>query len=125
MCRFWHPSADMKMSSAPSFGAPGGHIFYVVAQLRKKHEFTAMLAQHVASELRMRLWTSRSRTDRNTPSRLKIDFRLFKYNGFLSYNGYNGFRLFLPVFDIDMFDDEFGYVGLITRCADFGILMRT
>ncbi len=41
------------MSSAPSFGAPGGHIFDVVAQGLKKHVFTAMLAQHVASELRM------------------------------------------------------------------------
>ena len=78
----WRPNKDMKMGSAPSFGAPGGHIFDVVAQGLKKHVFTAMLAQHVASELRMRLWTSRSRTDRNTPSRLKIDFRLFKYNGF-------------------------------------------
>ena len=72
----------MKMSSAPSFGAPGGHIFDVVAPGLKKHVFTAMLAQHVASELPIRLWTSRSRTDRNTPSRLKIDFRLLKYNGF-------------------------------------------
>ena len=72
----------MKMSYAPSFRASGGHIFDVVAQILKKHVFTAMLAQHVASELRMRLWTSRSRTDRNTPSRLKIDFRLLKYNGF-------------------------------------------
>ena len=85
----------MKMSSAPSFGAPGILIFGVAHQKLKKHKFTAMLAQHVASELRMHMWTSRSRTDRNTPSRLKIDFRLFKYNGFLSYNGYNGFRLFL------------------------------
>ena len=92
-----------------NFGAPGGHIFDVVAQGLKKHVFTAtMLAQHVASELRIRLWTSRSRTDRNTPSRLKIYFRLFKYNGFLSYNGYNGFLLFLPVFD--MFEDKIGYV---------------
>ncbi len=57
------------MSSAPSFGAPGGHIFDVVAPGLKKHVFTAMLAQHVASELRMRLWTLRSLTDRNTPSR--------------------------------------------------------
>jgi hypothetical protein len=31
------PSADIKMSSAPSFGAPGGHIFDVVAQGLKKH----------------------------------------------------------------------------------------
>ena len=62
------------MSSEPSFGAPGGHIFDVVAQGLKKHEFTAKLAQHVASELRVNLWTSRCRTDRNTPSRLKIDF---------------------------------------------------
>ena len=66
------------MSSAPSFGAPGGHIFDVVAQGLKKHVFTAMLAQHVASELHIRLWTPRSRTDRNTPSRLKIDLGLFK-----------------------------------------------
>jgi hypothetical protein len=56
------------MSSAPSFGAPGGHIFTIVAPGLKKHVFTAMLAQHVASEIRMRLWTLRSRTDRNTPS---------------------------------------------------------
>ncbi len=63
-------NGDMKISSAPSFGAPGGHIFDVVAQGLKKHVFTAMLAQHVASELRMYLWTSRSRTDRNTHSRL-------------------------------------------------------
>ncbi len=41
----------MKMSSAPSFGDPEGHIFDVVAQGLKKHVhvFTAMLAQHVAS----------------------------------------------------------------------------
>jgi hypothetical protein len=38
----------MKMSSAPSFGAPGGHIFDVVGQGLKKHKFTAKLAQHVA-----------------------------------------------------------------------------
>ena len=43
------------MSSAPSFGAPGGHIFEDVAHGVKKHVFTAMLAQHVASELRMHL----------------------------------------------------------------------
>jgi hypothetical protein len=67
------PNEDMKMSSAPCFEAPGVHISDVVAQGLKKHVFTAMLAQHVASELRMRLWTLRSRTDRNTPSRLKID----------------------------------------------------
>jgi hypothetical protein len=83
----------MKMSSAPSFGAPGGHIFDVVAHGVKKHVFTAMLAlaQHVASELSIRLWTSRSLTDRNTPSRLKIDLGQSGYNGFLSYSGYNGF----------------------------------
>jgi hypothetical protein len=43
VCRFWHPNVDMKMNSAPSFGAPGGHIFDVVAQGLKKHVFTAML----------------------------------------------------------------------------------
>ena len=64
----------MKTSSAPSFGAPGGHIFDVVAQGLKKHKFTAKLAQHVVSELRMHLWTSRCQTDRNTPNRLEIDF---------------------------------------------------
>ncbi len=63
-----HPNEDMKIRYAPSFRAPGGHIFDVVAQGLKKHVFTAILAQHVASELRMRLWTLRSRTDRNTPS---------------------------------------------------------
>jgi hypothetical protein len=62
------------MSTATNFGASGGHIFDVVAPELKKHVFTAMLAQHVAPELRMHLWTSRSSTDRNTPSRLKIDF---------------------------------------------------
>jgi hypothetical protein len=60
------------MSYAPSFGAPGGHIIDVVAQVLKKHVFTAILAQHVASELRMRLWPLRSLTDRNTSSRIKI-----------------------------------------------------
>ena len=79
------------MSYAPSLRAPGGHIFDVVAQGLKKHVFTAMLAQHVASELPMRLWTSRSRTDRNTPSRLKIDFRLLNITDFSIFNGYNGF----------------------------------
>ncbi len=79
------------MSSAPSFGAPGGHIFDVVAHGVKKHVFTAMLAQHAASELRMHLWPSRSLTDRNTLRRLKIDLVQSGYNGFLSYNGYNGF----------------------------------
>ncbi len=70
------------MSSAPSFGAPGGHIFDVVALGLKKHVFTAMLAQHVASELRVHLWTSRSKTDRNTPSRLKIDFDFLNITDF-------------------------------------------
>jgi hypothetical protein len=83
------------MSYAPSFRAPGGHIFDVVAQVLKKHVFTAMLAQHVASELRMRLWTSRSLTDRNrnTPSRLKHDLGQSEYYGFWIFccNGYNGF----------------------------------
>ena len=61
-----------------------------ISQVLKKRVFTATLAQHVASELRMHLWTSRSRTDRNTPSRFKIDLGKSGYNGFL-YNGYNGF----------------------------------
>ena len=64
----WHPNEDMKMRYAPSFRAPGGHIFDVVAEVLKKHVFIAMFAQHVASELRMQLWTSRSLTDRNRPS---------------------------------------------------------
>ncbi len=81
------------MSSALSFGAPGSLIFIfgVAHRKLKKHKFTAMLTQHVASELRMHMWTSRSRTDRNTPSRLKIDLGQSEYKGFLSYNGYNGF----------------------------------
>ena len=79
------------MSSAPSFGAPGGHIFDVVAQILKKHVFTAQNFDVVASELRMRLWTSRSQTDRNTPSEWKIDLVQSGYNGFFCYNGYNGF----------------------------------
>ena len=52
----WNPDEDMKMSYAPSFSAPGGHIFDVVVQGLKKHVFQAMLAQHVASELRMHFW---------------------------------------------------------------------
>ena len=87
------------MSYAPSFRAPGGHIFDVVAQGLKKHVFTAMLAQHVASELHMRLWTSRSQTDRNTPIGLKIDLGKSGYNGFFYYNGYNGFLTDFSVFD--------------------------
>ena len=65
-----------------------------ISQVLKKHVFTAMLmlAQHVASELRMHLWPSRSLTDRNTPSRLKIDLVQSGYNGFLSYNGYMSAR---------------------------------
>ena len=85
--------------------------------------FTAMLAQHVASELRMHMWPSRALTDRNTPSRMKIDLGQSGYNGFLSYNGYIGFLLFLPIFE--MFADEIGYVRIIIRCADFGSLMGT
>ncbi len=64
----WHPNEDMQMSYAPTFRAPGGHIFDVVAEGLKKHVFISMFAQHVASELRMKLWTSRSLTDRNRPS---------------------------------------------------------
>ena len=79
------------MSYAPSFRVPGGHIFDVVAQGLKKHVFTAMFAQHVTSELRMRLWTSRSQTDRNTPSQMKIYLGQSGYNGFFNHNGYNGF----------------------------------
>ncbi len=70
------------MSYAPNFRAPGGHIFDVVAEVLRKHVFTSMLAQHVASELRMRLWTLRSLNDHNTPSRLKIDLGKSGYNGF-------------------------------------------
>ena len=33
----WHPDEDTKMSYAPRFRAPGGHIFDVVAQILKKH----------------------------------------------------------------------------------------
>ena len=74
------------MSYAPSFRAPGGHIFDVVSQILKKHVFTAQNSQHVASELRMCLWTSRSQTDRNTPSEWKIDLGQSRYNGFFCYN---------------------------------------
>ena len=83
------------MSSAPSFGAPGGHIFDIVAQGLKKHVFTAILAQHVASELRMRLWTLSSLNDRNTHSRLKID---------LGKSGYNGFFVITDIKDFSFFD---------------------
>ncbi len=70
------------MIYAPSFRAPGGHIFDVVAQILQKHVFTAIFAQHVASELRMRWRTSMSQTDRNTPSEWKIDLGKYGYNGF-------------------------------------------
>ena len=83
------------MSYAPSFRAPGGHIFDVVAQILKKHVFTAIFAQHVASELRMRLWTSRSQTDRNTPSEWKIDLGHSRYNGFFCYKDKPVFYRFL------------------------------
>jgi hypothetical protein len=35
----WHPNEDMNMSYAPSFRAPGGHIFDVVDEVVKKHVF--------------------------------------------------------------------------------------
>ena len=75
------------MSYAPSFRASGGHIFDVVAQILKKHVFTAQNFDVVASELRMRLCTSRSQTDRNTPSEWKIDLGQSRNNGFFCYNG--------------------------------------
>ena len=84
------------MSYAPSFRAPGGHIFdVVVAQILKKHVFTAIFAQHVASDLRMRLWTSRSQTDRNTPSEWKIDLGQSGYNGFFVITDITVFYRFL------------------------------
>jgi hypothetical protein len=66
-----------------------------ISQVLKKHVFTAMLAQHVASELRMRLWTLSSRTDRNTRSRFKID---------LGKSGYNGFFVITDITDFSFFD---------------------
>ena len=39
------------MSYAPSFRAPGGHIFDVVAQILKKHVFTVIFAQHTACSI--------------------------------------------------------------------------
>ena len=85
----------MKISYAPSFRAPGGHIFDVVGQILKKHVFTAIFAQHVASKLRMRLWTSRSQTDRNTPSEWKIDLGKSGYNGFFVITDITVFYRFL------------------------------
>ncbi len=82
------------MSYAPSFRAPGGHIFDVVAQILKKHVFTAIFAQHVASELRMHWRTSRSQTDRNTPSEWKIDSRKSGYNGFFVITDISVFTVF-------------------------------
>ena len=111
------------MSYAPSFSAPGGHIFDVVVQGLKKHVFQAMLAQHVASELRMRLWTLRSRTDRNTPGRLNIDLGQSGYNGFLVITDTTDFRCFLPFFD--MFEDEIGIAALIIVRPVFGSLVGT
>ena len=65
------------------------------SQVLKKHVFTAMLAQHVASELRMRLRTLSSRTDRNTPSRLKVDLGKSGYNGFFVITDITVFYRFL------------------------------
>jgi hypothetical protein len=65
-----------------------------ISQVLKKHVFTAMRAKHVASELRMRLWTLRSRTDRNTPSRLKTDW---------GKSGYNGFFVITDIMDFGFF----------------------
>ncbi len=83
----------MKMSYAPSFTVGLREAIFEggTSQVLKKHVFTAMLAQHVASELRMRLWTLRSRTDRNTPSRLKTD---------LGKSGYNVFFVITDITDI-------------------------
>ena len=64
----------------------------------KKHVFTAMLAQHVALELRLHMWPLRSQTDRNTPSQMKIYLGQSGYNGFFNYNGYNGFFAIFTVF---------------------------
>ncbi len=36
------PNEDMKVSFAPCFGGPGGHIFDVVALVVKKHVFTVI-----------------------------------------------------------------------------------
>ncbi len=83
------------MSYAPSFRAPGGHIFDVVAQILKKHVFTAQNSQHVASELRMRLWTSRSQTDRNTPSEWKIDLENLDITDFFVITDITVFYRFL------------------------------
>ncbi len=116
-----HPNEDMIMSYAPSFSAPGGHIFDVVDQKLVKHVFQAMLAQHVASELRMNFWPWRSLTDRNRPLRMKIDLVQSGYNGIFRYNGYNGFLLFLPFFD--MFEDEKNLDTIQIRCAVLGIGM--
>jgi hypothetical protein len=66
-----------------------------ISHILKKHVFTVMLAQHVASELRMRLWTLRSRTDRNTCRRFKID---------LGKSGYNGFFVITDMTDFSVFD---------------------
>ncbi len=79
-----------------------------------------MLAQHVASELRMRLWTLRSLTDRNTPRRLKIDLRQSGYNRLFCYNGYNGFYLFWPVYN-----GFLSYNGCVLLPSQCGVLMRT
>ena len=87
------------MSYAPSFRASGGHIFDVVGQILNKHVFTAIFTQHVASELRMRLWTSRSQTDRNTPSEWKIDLGNSGYNGFFVITDITVFLPFFNVFD--------------------------
>ncbi len=46
------PNEGMIMSSVPCFGAPGGPISDVVAEVLSKHVFTAMFAQPVAFELR-------------------------------------------------------------------------
>ena len=54
---------------------------------------------------------------------MKIDLGESGYNVFFNYNGYNGFFLFLPFFD--MFEDEKNLDAIIVTCAVFGSLMGT
>ncbi len=45
----WRPNEDMKMCSAPSFGAPGSLIFVVAAQLLKTKKTSTKLVLHRAA----------------------------------------------------------------------------
>ena len=63
----------------------------------------------------MRLWTSRCRTDRNKPSRLKIDF---------GKSGYNGFFL-TDITDFSFFDRFITDFWVTTDAGSYAVSVAT